>query len=80
MKKKKESLWKLLQRLDEEAGQFNMHLHQANRYFDNAAGTTKKLLTKHEKDLHKVIGKFRQTLRSWQKQSKRNTGNNKKTT
>jgi hypothetical protein len=77
MKKKKESLWKMLQRLDEEAGQFNMHLHQANRYFDNAASSTKKLLIKHENDLHKMIIKFRKTLSSFKKQSKRNTGNNK---
>ena len=35
--KKKESLWELLKRLDEEAGQFNFHLHEANRYFDSAA-------------------------------------------
>ena len=47
--KKKENLWELLQRLDEEAGQFNFHLHEANRYFDNTAIATKNILEKHEK-------------------------------
>ena len=40
--KKKENLWELLQRLDEEAGQFNFHLNEANRYFDSTALATKK--------------------------------------
>jgi len=76
MKKEKESLWKLLQRLDEEAGQFNMHLSQANRYFDNAATATKKVLTKHEKDLHKIIGEFRKALRSFRQQSRKKENDN----
>lgn len=77
MKKKKESLWDLLKRLDEEAGQFNYHLHQANRYFENASSATKKLLIKHEKDLHEIIGKFRQTLKSFRDQNKKNEENGK---
>ena len=62
--KKKENLWQLLKRLDEEAGQFNAHLNYANRYFDSAAGHTKKLLDKHEQDLHKTIAKFRKVIKS----------------
>ncbi len=63
MKKKKETLWQLLQRLDEEAGQFNMHLNQANRYFDTAASKTKKILDSQEKQLHKTIGKVRKAIK-----------------
>jgi hypothetical protein len=66
--KKKENLWQLLQRLDEEAGQFNFHLNEANRYFDNTASATKKLLDKHEKRLHKLIGEVQRGLKSFQKQ------------
>jgi len=65
--KKKENLWQLLQRLDEEAGQFNFHLHEANRYFDNTASATKKVLERHEKKLHSLIGKVQKAIRSFQK-------------
>ncbi len=47
--KKRESFWELLERLDEQARQFNVHLSEANRYFDAAAGKTKVLLKRHEK-------------------------------
>ena len=65
--KKKENLWELLQRLDEEAGQFNFHLHEANRYFDNTADATKKILAQHEKKLHVLIGKVQSAIRTFQK-------------
>ena len=65
--KKKETLWQLLQRLDEEAGQFNFHLYEANRYFDSTATATKKLLEKHERRLHKLISEVQKALRSVQK-------------
>ena len=65
--KKKENLWQLLQRLDEEAGQFNFHLHEANRYFDNTALATKKVLERHEKNLHSLIGKVQKAIKSFQK-------------
>jgi hypothetical protein len=65
--KKKENLWQLLKRLDEEAGQFNMALSEANRYFDNTEKKTKKLLQKHERDLHKTIGKVKGALKSFMK-------------
>ena len=70
--KKKENLWELLTRLDEEAGQFNFHLHEANRYFDTAASSTKKALEKHEKRLHKLINEVRKALKLFQK--KKETG------
>lgn len=65
--KKKENLWELLKRLDEEAGQFNFHLHEANRYFDNAALATQKILEKHERRLHKLIGRVQKAIKSVQK-------------
>lgn len=65
--KKKENLWELLKRLDEEAGQFNFHLHEANRYFDNTAIATKNILTRHEKRLHALIGKVQKTIKAIQK-------------
>ena len=74
--KKKENLWELLQRLDEEAGQFSFHLYEANRYFDNTASATKKLLEKHEKRLHKLIGQVQKSLRSFQKQEKKKVQKN----
>ena len=64
---KKENLWQLLQRLDEEAGQFNFHLHEANRYFDHAALATKRVLERHEKRLHKLIGKVHKAIGSLQR-------------
>lgn len=70
--KKKENLWELLQRLDEEAGQFNFHLYEANRYFDSTASATKKILEKHEKRLHKLIGEVRKSLKTFQKENKKN--------
>ena len=70
--KKKESLWELLKRLDEQAGQFNAYLHDANRYFDNPAMSAKRILDKHEKDLHQLTGKVRRALRSFIRQQKNN--------
>lgn len=71
--KKKENLWELLKRLDEEAGQFNFHLHEANRYFDTAALATKKALEKHEKRLHKLIGQVKKAIRSMPMQTEKKT-------
>ena len=67
MSKKKENLWQLLKRLDEEAGQFNFHLYEANRYFDTAASKTMKVLNNHEKHLHKTIGQARRAIKSFVK-------------
>ncbi|HEV7779689.1 MAG TPA: hypothetical protein VGO58_00405 [Chitinophagaceae bacterium] len=63
--KKKENLWQLLKRLDEEAGEFNITLSEANRYFDSTEKKTKKLLKQHEKDLHKTIGKVKSALKNF---------------
>lgn len=78
MKKKKETLWDLLQRLDEEAGQFNIHLSEANRYFDSAAKKTKTVLERQEKDLHATIAKVRRALKkfSGQKNKENKKGKN----
>ena len=61
--KKKENLWELLKRLDEQAGQFNYHLSEANRYFDLASHKTREILIKHEQDLHKTIGKIKRLIK-----------------
>ena len=66
--KKKETLWDMLKRLDEEAGQFNVHISEANRYFDIASSKTQKILKQHEKDLQGTIRKFRSALRSFMKE------------
>jgi hypothetical protein len=68
--KKKETLWELLKRLDEEAGQFNVHIHKANQYFDNASVKTGKILKEHERQLHRTIVKVRSALRSFIKDNK----------
>ena len=68
--KKKENLWELLKRLDEEAGQYNFHLYEANRYFDNTATATKKVLEQHEKKLHRLIAQVQKALRNFTKTNK----------
>jgi hypothetical protein len=73
--KKKENLWDLLKRLDEQAGEFNLHLSEANRYFDTAAKKTSSILARHEKDLHDTIAKVRKALKRFTRQS---DSNNKK--
>jgi DNA relaxase NicK len=70
--KKKESFWELLRRLDEEAGQFNSTLHEANHYFDKAVGKTKNLFEKHEKELHDTIGQLRKAIRDITSKMKNN--------
>jgi hypothetical protein len=62
--KKKETLWELLKRLDEEAGQFNVHFSEANRYYDMASAKTKKILDDHEKQIHKTVNKIRRVLKT----------------
>jgi hypothetical protein len=69
--KKKETLWELLKRLDEEAGQFNVHLSEANRYFDTASVKTKKVLQDHEKQLHSLIGRVRKEIHTFMKKEKK---------
>jgi hypothetical protein len=69
--KKKETLWDLLKRLDEQAGQFNYHLSEANRYFDAASKKTRDILIKHENDLHKTIGKLKKMLKPTRPKTKK---------
>ena len=76
--KKKESLWELLKRLDEEAGQFNTYLAEANRYFDTAAKETHSLLIRHEKKLHSTILKVRRALKNFGKGNHSTKRNEKK--
>jgi hypothetical protein len=77
--KKKENLWELLQRLDEQAGQFNVHLSEANRYFDAAAKKTNSVLLRQEKELHSTIAKVRRALKRFsEKNAKKTTESNKK--
>ncbi len=67
MKKKKENIWELLKRLDEEAGYFNAHLSRANHYFDTTAGKTKELWSKHEQDLQKIVRKLKKAMKPFLK-------------
>ncbi len=62
---KKESLWELLKRLDEQAALFNEHIAKANFYFDEAAAGTQKLVQKHQRDLHRTIQKLQRTMRTF---------------
>lgn len=63
MSRKKETFWELLTRLDEEAAQFNLHLSEANRYFDTAAKKSREILDREQKQLHRTISKVRSALR-----------------
>ncbi len=65
MQKKKENLWQLLERLDEEAGQFNQSIAEANRIFNAATAKTKKILDKQEKQLHATISKVKRALKKF---------------
>lgn len=67
---KRETLWELLKRLDEQAGEYDLHLNKANQYFDTAAQQTNKLLIKHQKDMHKTIVKLRRALKTFSKNNK----------
>ena len=69
MQKKKENLWQLLERLDEEAAQFNHSLYEANRYFNLAATKTKSLLARQEKQLHATISKVKSALKNFRQKS-----------
>ena len=62
--KKEESLWQLLKRLDEQGGQFNLHLAAANRYFDYAATVTITLIARHERDMHTLFARLRSAMKS----------------
>jgi DNA anti-recombination protein RmuC len=66
--KKKETIWELIKRLDEQAGAFNMHLHKANHLFDTAAKETNKVLDKHQRDLHKTIAQVQKALKTFSQQ------------
>ena len=61
--KNKETLWQLVRRLDEQAGQFNPHLAEANRYFDITAIATRNLLDRHERELDRLFSKVKMALK-----------------
>ncbi|MCG2614046.1 hypothetical protein LZZ85_07125 [Terrimonas sp. NA20] len=65
---KKENIWELIKRLDEQAGAFNMNLHKANHLFDSAAKETSRVMDKHQRDLHKTIVKLQKALRKFSKE------------
>ena len=77
--KKKETFWELLERLDRQAGEFNVHLSEANRYFDAAANKTKLILERQEKELHDTIAKVKNALKKFRKENE-NTGTTEKKT
>lgn len=74
--KKKENFWQLLERLDEQAGQFNQTISEANRYFDLTASKTRLILERQEKELHATIHKLKKALRVFREEE--NTGNGHK--
>jgi hypothetical protein len=65
--KKNENFWQLLKRLDQQAGEFNVHLAEANRYFDQAAHKTQTILERQEKELHETIAKVKKALKKLRK-------------
>jgi ABC-type transporter Mla subunit MlaD len=67
--KKKETVWELIKRLDEQAGAFNTHMHKANHLFDTAAKETSKVLDQHQRDLHKTIVRLQKALKTFKKQN-----------
>ena len=75
---KKENIWELIKRLDEQAGAFNTNLHNANHLFDTAAKETSKVLDKHQRDLHKTIVKLQKALKTFSKQKEKKTKKTKK--
>jgi hypothetical protein len=72
--KKKETFWELLERLDRQAGEFNVHLSEANRYFDTAADQTRKILERQEKDLHATIAKVKVALKKFRRDNEPKSG------
>ena len=77
--KKKETFWELLERLDRQAGEFNVHLSEANRYFDTAANETKRILQRQEKELHKTIARVKSALKKFRKENEDTGKTDKKT-
>lgn len=77
--KKKETFWELLERLDRQAGEFNVHLSEANRYFDTAANKTKRILQRQEKELHDTIARLKSALKKFRKENE-DTGKSAKKT
>jgi len=73
--KKKENLWQLLKRLDEQASEYNSYLTEANQYFDKTEKAAKKVLKRHEEDLHKIIREVRKALKPFlnKKKTKKDT-------
>ena len=69
--KEKESLKQLLERLDSQSAQFNSHLHQANRLFDEAMKKMESFLTWEKKEMKTTIRKVKDAL----KKVKKNGGN-----
>ncbi len=69
--KKKENFWQLLKRLDQQAGEFNVHLARANMYFDQAAHKTQTILERQERDLHETIAKLKKALKKMKKEKEK---------
>lgn len=70
--RKKENLWQLLKRLDEQASEYNSYLTEANHYFDKTEKAAKKILGRHQEDLHKIIREVRRALKPFLKEKKPN--------
>lgn len=77
--KKKESFKELLERLDEQAAQFNSHLAEANRYFDVASKKMQALLAREEKQLHSTIQKVKKAIKVFSRENRDNPEGKSKT-
>jgi len=62
----------LVDGLDGQAGQFNIHLSEANKYFDTTASKTCELLAREEKDLQETIAKVKNSIKKFSRE-KENT-------
>jgi len=61
--KEKETLKQLLERLDNQSAQFNSHLYEANRLFDQAVKKMESFLAWEKKEMNKTIAKVKTVLK-----------------
>jgi len=66
--KEKETLKQLLERLDNQSAQFNSHLHEANRLFDQAVKKMESFLAWEKKEMNKTIMKVKAAMKKVHKQ------------
>ena len=65
--KKKESLKELLKRLDEQSGEFNAYLYEANRLFDTSVQRVQKLLDEENKEWQASYSRMKSMIKKLRK-------------